>query len=172
MFKNIGRKIETLAETLFLFGAAVGVITLIWFAVSAVKGNGPASMLFWLLVAALGYALSLFLLTFLLYGFGRLVENSDRMVRRDEDESDTGPVPDEAVKLKYTYDFKGTPERSAETAPIANAPENCIQLNCPGCGRLLNFSVEDLTRKDLLFCPYCGNGFSTFRFRPSTGSKE
>ena len=172
MFKNIGRKIETLAEMLFFVGAAVGVITLIWFTVLAVKENAPASMLLWFLVAALGYALSLFLLTFPLYGLGRLIENSDRLVRRDEDESDAGTVPDEEVKLKYTYDFKGTPDRSAETAPITNAPENCIQLNCPGCGRLLNFSVEDLTRKDRLFCPYCGNGFSTFRFRPSTGSED
>lgn len=45
MFKNIGRKIETLAEILFFVGAAVGVITLIWFTVLAVKENAPASML-------------------------------------------------------------------------------------------------------------------------------
>ena len=77
MFDNIGAKIKTLAQVVCWTGIAASVI---WgislIAAGAATRNGGAVVLSGLLVIVLG-ALASWVGSFLTYGFGEMVENSD-----------------------------------------------------------------------------------------------
>ena len=83
MFKNIGAKIKKIAEIYTILGIVVSVI---WgITTMAISGIGG------LLVIVIG-CLASWIGSFLLYGFGQLVENSDKLVKalsEKNKESDT-----------------------------------------------------------------------------------
>lgn len=79
MFKNIGKKIKTLALVICWVQIAVNVIGGIAAMVAIGRVVNPAAGFFLgLLIIALGVLIA-WIGSFLLYGFGQLVDNSDRM---------------------------------------------------------------------------------------------
>ena len=72
MFENIGGKIKTLAKVLMW-------ISIIGFAIYGIVMISEEQVLLGFLIIAIG-SLSSWVSSFVLYGFGQLVENSDKLV--------------------------------------------------------------------------------------------
>ena len=95
MFNNIGKKIKTLAKVLCWIGIILSVITGI--AIMAGGGNysylsmngmqisvdSGAAVVVGILTILLGVLIS-WIGSFVLYGFGQLVDNSDKLVEKAE----------------------------------------------------------------------------------------
>lgn len=78
MFTNIGSKIKTLAQAITLVGVVISIITGI-----GMVAIDDDLILTGIITAALGAFLS-WISSFVLYGFGQLVENSDKLVSSSE----------------------------------------------------------------------------------------
>ena len=76
MFENTGRKIKKFAYILFVLGVLAAIITGCY-----IMYKSPASGGFVIMVVAI---ISSYLSSLLLYGFGKLVENSDKLVEQGE----------------------------------------------------------------------------------------
>lgn len=86
MFKNIGDKIQTLALVLTSLGIIASVVGSIIFAI-AFKDTIPYVVMPSLIIAIIGFIVS-WVSNLTLYGFGKLVENSDKiveMLKEDEE---------------------------------------------------------------------------------------
>jgi len=80
MFKNIGGKIKTFAKVVAWIGIIASVI------VGLVFGMEDEDMIIYgLLIAGLGAFLS-WVSSFIVYGFGQIVENTDKLVALKEKE--------------------------------------------------------------------------------------
>lgn len=74
MYNNIGRKIKALAKVLAWIGIAVSVISGLGMIIASSRSGGAMALL-GILTMALGSLVS-WVSSFVLYGFGELVENS------------------------------------------------------------------------------------------------
>ena len=79
MFGNIGGKIKTLAKVLTWIGIISSVIT----GISMLATGDEALVLIGILIAAFGSIVS-WVSSFLLYGFGQLIENTDELVKNSK----------------------------------------------------------------------------------------
>ena len=82
MFNDIGGKLKALAEVLTWLG--MGASVLIGIIELFANGDTPLPGLLIIAIGCLGSWLS----SFVLYGFGQLVENSDKLVAQIEDIKD------------------------------------------------------------------------------------
>lgn len=146
MFNNIGRKIKGLATFLTIVGIVASFITG-FVIIGASKGQGP-SVLIGLLVMALGSVLS-WVSSFLLYGFGQLVESAQNIERELTGES--GDYEDDDTPAAADPDFipnvKEEPEldiSSVESIPVVDST--------PQAG-----SVGLILSNDVLTCVECGS---------------
>ena len=71
-YNNIGRKIKCLAVVIFISEAIIAII----YGISLISNNSDNMMLFGVLIAILGPIIA-WISSWLLYGFGQLVENTD-----------------------------------------------------------------------------------------------
>lgn len=78
MFNNIGKKIKTLAQVITLIGIIASLITGIVFI--ALANNNPGWGTLGVLIIIIGSLIS-WISSFILYGFGQLVDNSDKLVQ-------------------------------------------------------------------------------------------
>ncbi len=90
MFDNIGGKIKKLAKFICIVGIIISIITGIVMISSNMAGAGFLTMIVGALMSWVG--------TFVLYGFGELVENSDILVN--------GKRPEEPEKKEEKADAK------------------------------------------------------------------
>lgn len=103
MFENIGSKIKTVAVTLTWLGIVMSVLTgLVIFLDGSMEGL--FIMIFGSLFSWLG--------SFLLYGFGQLVENSDKLV---DLLVPSDPVGESSVTPRYSADFRPLTGAAAPT---------------------------------------------------------
>lgn len=79
VFGNIGGKIKTLAKVLTWIGIISSVIT----GISMLATGDEALVLIGILIAAFGSIVS-WVSSFLLYGFGQLIENTDELVKNSK----------------------------------------------------------------------------------------
>ena len=114
MFKNMGKKIKTLAQVMMWIGVAIwsiGGLVMIVNGLDVIdrrSDEGMAMIFGGLLVAGLGFLFS-WIGSFLLYGFGQLVDNSDKTVRILQEH--TGISGDPApVYAAYTQPQYGQPQ--------------------------------------------------------------
>ena len=90
MFNNIGRKIKTLAQVI----CGIGIITsLIVGLIVILLGEGSAPII-GLLIIIFGPFVS-WVSSFMTYGFGQLVENSDILVAATYDDTSTDEFADD-----------------------------------------------------------------------------
>ena len=88
MFDNIGRKIKTLAKVVTFIGMGGSVLTGFSVYVNIIKENEEnfiAGLIIMFLVVGLG-CLASWVGSFLLYGYGQLIENTDILVVQKETE--------------------------------------------------------------------------------------
>lgn len=127
MFKNIGKKIKILAKVVCWIGIIASVIMglIIMFDAYSLVGG--------LFAAAVG-ALSSWIGSFLLYGFGELVDNTSEIAKKLDmkNESLTQEAPKSDFLPKY------------DPAAKYKCPE-CGEVfshgakNCPGCNKSINW---------------------------------
>ena len=82
MFKNIGSKIKTLTLILALSGAALSVFFgILWIFVASNLGLGGWKYLG--IIPIVAGPLWSWVSSFLLYGFGQLIDNSDKLLKHE-----------------------------------------------------------------------------------------
>lgn len=145
MFDNIGSKIKTLAKVLTWLGIIGSCISgiLLMAEDEDLIAAGLLIIIFGSLISWGG--------SFLLYGFGQLIENSDRMVqlmgsgtastkRERKVESERAPQPKKTQK-------------AVKAVPQPSEPDELSEIICPHCGEELYVSMEE---ESGFFCPFCG----------------
>ena len=139
MYKNIGGKIQGLATLISVIGAlvAIAVFSVIWY-VMADSDRGGIGFLIGLCAGGIIF-LNSWIGTWILYGYGSLVENSDNQVELLKKQQ---AILSEALGTKP----KGsncTRQQSQDNTPDSNAPYWCMVCGHPG-------PYER-------FCPKCGS---------------
>ena len=148
MFDNIGGKIKTLATVVTWVGIIASVLSIFIFL--AIDDD---MFIIGLGVAVLGSLLS-WASSFVLYGFGQLVENSDiiakNMPKRER------PYPNEVAKDATVFLKKEAPKK-VDTEEIKNTHDLGILIEdvCPSCGEMLSFPRDMLEKEREVTCPYC-----------------
>ncbi len=124
MFDNIGSKIKTLAQVVCWIGIIASfIIGLI------LMGQDDGAVFIGLLVLIFGSLFS-WIGSFITYGFGQLIENSDILVKQG---NKTPSTPNNA-NTNNTY-----------TTPVQRIKH---QWMCDGCGNMISENI----------CPICGKG--------------
>lgn len=118
MFDNIGSKIKLLAEAITAIGVVASIISGIAFM------NSGSTFVFGLIVAVLGSVLS-WICSFIIYGFGQLIENTDQIIC--------------LMKKEEINNFNDT------------STDEQGAIICPHCERKVD--IPDKTKD--AFCPWC-----------------
>ena len=161
MFGNIGGKIKKYAEILCWIGIGLSVVIAL---LLVANDNGRNNSAFTgLLLLIIGPLLS-WVNSFVLYGFGQLVENSDEIVRhfKSEDRDKKTAFLNDAIKRK-TVNGKAEKNREAikrlRDENIGN--DELIEFYCPNCGELVSYTKEKIVDKESFFCPTCNSEIQT-----------
>lgn len=97
MFEYIGRKIKVLAKVMFWLGiigwSLYGVIAIIVYASESDATNAVASLII-MLIALIASTVS----SWLVYGLGQVIDNSDKLVSLKQEEINQKAVPDNTDK--------------------------------------------------------------------------
>ena len=148
MFDNIGKKIKMLAR----IGTWIGIVSSVICFIVFVSIDDDL-FLIGLCVALLGPLLS-WISSFVLYGFGQLVENSDiiaeNMPKRES------PYPNEVAKDATVFLKKEAPKK-VDIEEIKNTYDLGILIEdvCPSCGEMVSFPRDMLEKEREVTCPYC-----------------
>ncbi len=137
MFNNIGGKIKGLATFicwLGIIGSVLGGIALVM-----ILGD-EMSIVVGIIVAIVGSLLS-WIGSFLLYGFGQLIYNSDIIVKNIRNNKNK-PQPSQYVKVRNdTFDKSTASQRKCEGCGNVISKEIC-----PHCGRIFGVTAEKLNQ--------------------------
>ena len=146
-YDNIGGKIKGLAKAAFIVEAIAAVISgLVMFA------EDDDMFLIALLVAIVGPIVA-WVGSWLLYGFGQLIENSDIIAAEYNRKNEKH----EKVVIKNN-ERKQAQRRKEVKATIANpeiAEDVFIDITCPNCKAELSYPKGQLQSEDGVTCPMC-----------------
>ena len=146
-YDNIGSKIKGLAKAGFIVEAIAAVVTSIVIMVS-----DDDLFFYGLLVMFLGPIIA-WVASWLLYGFGQLIENSDIMAqeynRKNQKYKQKVAKINEA-RNKQLKDFVN----SAIKDPVLDE-ETFIDITCPNCKAELSFMKGQLQSDEVTTCPLC-----------------
>lgn len=152
MYSNIGKKIMALASVIAVFSMIASFLYGIFLIANDLEVHGALTMVLGPLAAWIG--------GFFLYGFGRLIDNSDYVARKMGRKDGFG-IPDVTDEL----DWSASDDDVVEEAPVANniiaqrIVENKLSAPssenigsdvafCSSCGTKLNENQR--------FCQHCG----------------
>lgn len=143
-FDNIGGKIKGLAKFIF---AILTIIELLGGFFFLIEGNNE---IIGLLIIVGGPILA-WINSWLLYGFGQLIENSD-IIAND-------------YNRKYEIREKKRETRLREDAKVSiSNPEvpddEYIDIICPKCREELSYTKEQLQGENIVVCPICDTNIS------------
>ena len=144
MYDNIGSKIKTLAQVVFIIMAIISIISGI-----LIIFSDDGAFIIGILTAGIGVLLS-WVGTFFLYGFGQLIENTDILVYKVKETSKN------IQKVSTDNNQKDiSTEKVAESMKNSQASSSTTSENvkrCPLCG-------ERVTSKT---CNFCGTENNLF----------
>lgn len=148
MFKNVGGKIKSVSKVMFwimtILSWILGLFT-IFGGISASRygyGSAGGSFLMGLVIIALGTLFS-WLGVIVFYGFGVIIENTDKLVEL------AGGVSSSNVEAEK-FSFKEVTNDIKEAAPINVAPAQPLEgKKCPNCG--------ETNANEASFCRHCGS---------------
>ena len=147
MFDNIGDKIKGLAQMVFVVEAIAAVITGI-----ALMASDEDLILYGLLVLIAGPIIA-WVSSWLLYGFGQLIENSDIIAeeynRKNEKHEKVVQKNNEKKQAQRKKQIKANMEN-----PNFDEDEY-IDIACPNCKAELSFTKGQLQSGEELTCPVC-----------------
>ena len=143
-YENIGNKIKGLAQMAFVVEAIVAVITGI-----ALMASDEDLILYGLLVLIAGPIIA-WVSSWLLYGFGQLIENSDIIAEEYNRKN-------EKVIAKNN-ERKQEQRKKAIKATMANpeiSEDEFVDIVCSNCKAELSFPKGQLQSGEELTCPMC-----------------
>lgn len=147
MFENIGNKIKTLAKVLCWIGIIVSVVVAI---VLFASDDDLVGIGFLVLI---GGSLISWIASFVLFGFGQLVENSDIIAEQSYRDNQ------KYHKIVKNNEEKKDAQRKKEIIDILNNPsfsdDEYIDIVCPNCREKLSFTKSEILSQDELYCPMC-----------------
>lgn len=146
-YENIGNKIKGLAQMAFVVETIAAVITGI-----ALMASDEDLILYGLLVLIVGPIIA-WVSTWLLYGFGQLIENSDIIA----EEYNRKNEKHEKV-VEKNNERKQEQRKKAIKATIVNheiSEDEFIDITCPNCKAELSFTKGQLQSGEELTCPMC-----------------
>ena len=148
MFDNIGRKIKGLATFKCWIGIIACVITGIGMIVSAFHGRYTDSEMLWMGigVGVVGSLLS-WVGSFVLYGFGTLVENSENLSQISKELKKKGRMQPAPAETSGKAPVSPAPASSASAAGKGPNGECDDDWICPKCGAK--------NRSYCVVCPDC-----------------
>ena len=146
-YENIGNKIKGLAQMAFVVEAIAAVITGI-----ALMATDEDLILYGLLVLIAGPIIA-WVSSWLLYGFGQLIENSDIIAeeynRKNEKHEKVVAKNNEKKQAQRKKQIK-------ENMENPNFDENeYIDITCSNCKAELSFTKGQLQSGEELTCPMC-----------------
>ena len=147
MYDNIGGKIKILAKVSFIVAAIAEVITGI--TIMAVNDD---LVVYGLLVMIVGPIVA-WVSSWVLYGFGQLIENSDIVA----EEYNRKNEKHEKV-VEKNEERKQEQRKKAIKAAIVNpeiSEDEFIDITCPNCKAELFFTKGQLQSGEELTCPMC-----------------
>lgn len=132
MFSNIGNKIKTLAQVVCWLGICISILVgfVLMVQDEETAGIGVLIMVFGSLLSWIG--------SFITYGFGQLVENSDILVSQNKNSV-----------YDTSKNFTQTPNQN----PINNSPDNNAsshQWRCNTCGKMISENSCHVCDKELI----------------------
>ena len=147
MFDNIGRKIMTLAKIICWLGIIPCVI--VGIALILYDDNlifaGVLTIVFGAVFSWIG--------SFLLYGFGQLIENSSIIAK------DFVRKNDKHSKKEQKKEEENRKNRFEKIQQMLNdasvAEDEYIDIYCQNCGESLSFTKLDFASNDEMICPVC-----------------
>jgi DNA-directed RNA polymerase subunit M/transcription elongation factor TFIIS len=145
-FDNIGGKIKGWAKRIFAIEAIAAVISGI-----VIMAQDEDMILIGLLVVVFGPIVA-WVSTWILYGYGQLIENSD-IIAAEYNRKNEKHEKDVAKSNAK----KETQRRVKVKATIANpniADDEYIDITCPNCKEELSYTKEELQSGDVI-CPMC-----------------
>lgn len=145
-FDNIGGKIKGWAKWIFAIEAIAAVISGI-----VIMAQDEDMILIGLLVVVFGPIVA-WVSTWILYGYGQLIENSD-IIAAEYNRKNEKHEKDVAKSNAK----KETQRRVKVKATIANpniADDEYIDITCPNCKEELSYTKEELQSCDVI-CPMC-----------------
>lgn len=126
MFDNIGRKIKILAIVVFVLEMLAGIIAGFTFG-----SNTDWKEPFRAILIIIASPFLAWISAFVLYGFGQLVENSDKLVNNSN-------------KLIHACDKKTNYENNQNSSQTSSTDERKFRY-CDKCGKMISGEI----------CPYC-----------------
>lgn len=151
-YENIGNKIKGLAQMAFVVEAIAAVITGI-----ALMASDEDLILYGLLVLIAGPIIA-WVSSWLLYGFGQLIENSDIIAEEYNRKNERH----EKV-VEQNNERKQEQRKKAIKATIVNpeiSEDEFIDITCPNCKAELSFTKGQLQSGEELTCPMCDTPIS------------
>ena len=146
-YDNIGSKIKGLAQLAFAIEAIAAVITGI-----ALMATHRTLILYGLLVLFIGPFLA-WVSSWLLYGFGQLIENSDIIAAEYNRKNEK--YEKNAVK---NNERKQAQRKKAIKATMANpeiGEDEFVDITCSNCSAELSFTKGQLQSGEEVTCPMC-----------------
>lgn len=144
MFDNIGGKIKKVAEVVCWMGIIVCCVVGVAFLSLGANGDNGVQAIIGVAIGVVGSLLS-WVSSFVLYGFGQLVENSDVLVQQKS----KGIKKIQQRKIK----FDGLSD------------DSYIDILCPKCNEQLSFTKREFTDNETLTCPMCDEQINTFAYK-------
>lgn len=146
-YENIGNKIKGLAQMAFVVEAIAAVITGI-----ALMASDEDMILYGLLVLIAGPIIA-WVSSWLLYGFGQLIENSDIIA------AEYNRKNEKHEKVIAKNNERKQAQRRKEVKVIIANPEIdedvFIDIACPNCQSELSYPKGQLQSEDGVTCPMC-----------------
>lgn len=147
MYNNIGGKIKGLAKIIFIIEAIAAIITAIFLIATNEYLVGVG------LIVLFAGPLVAWISSWLLFGFGQLIENSDIIAGEYNRKNETHKKA--AAKNNEKKDAQ---RRKAVTAIIQNpqiSDDDFVDVVCTECNATLSFTKEQLQASELPTCPVC-----------------
>ena len=151
-YDNIGKKIKLLAFGLFCLESLVSVLCTIYFGIEEEMG--------WLVLLLPIVVGVLWVMSWPLYAFGELVENSTEMRKAivHDEKPEAKPI---LVKLNQNQPVKNQTAKAKESKKEdtkkgwTQSVDDSIETICPYCHEELVFDADQLEGKTEVSCPYC-----------------
>lgn len=166
MFEDIGNKIKFLAKTLCCLGVIASLILGGYIIADGISENSVGRTYSGILTATLGSLFS-WIGNFIIYGFGQLVENSDKLVEKMDFQINRLNIQSSPIDFQKSstnnQPISQTNNVDVQTdclddqfqllyAQNPNTNSQMITYQCPHCGRIQQIHKN---LKDTYSCPHC-----------------
>ena len=141
MFNNIARKIKNLSKVLTFIGIIGSIIT-----GTAIALDGEFGALLGIGIIIIGCLMS-WIGSFLLYGFGQLIENTDILVKQGARKASSA-ASQASASAPVVQPAPAPFVQPAPAPAVQYAPAPAVKVFCTNCG----------SEKWSAVCPVCGHG--------------